>query len=46
LMVACPEEIAYRSGYITTVQVEKIASTMKNSSYGAYLLQLLRERVF
>ncbi len=46
LMVACPEEIAYRSGYITAAQVEKIASVMKNSSYGAYLLQLLRERVF
>ena len=46
LMVACPEEIAYRSGQITAAQVEKIASTMKNSSYGTYLLQLLRERVF
>ena len=46
LMVACPEEIAYRSGYITAVDVEKIGSTMKNSSYGAYLLQLLREKVF
>jgi glucose-1-phosphate thymidylyltransferase len=46
LMVACPEEIAYRSGYISAAQVEKIASVMKNSSYGAYLLQLLRERVF
>jgi len=46
LMVACPEEIAYRSGYITAAKVEKIGSTMKNSSYGAYLLQLLRERVF
>lgn len=46
LMVACPEEIAYRSGYITADQVEKIGSTMKNSTYGAYLLQLLRERVF
>ena len=46
LMVACPEEIAYRSGYITAAQVEKIASSMQNSSYGAYLLQLLRERVF
>jgi glucose-1-phosphate thymidylyltransferase len=45
-MVACPEEIAYRSGYITAADVEKIGSTMKNSSYGAYLLQLLRERVF
>jgi glucose-1-phosphate thymidylyltransferase len=46
LMVACPEEIAYRSGYITAAEVEQIGSTMKNSSYGAYLLQLLRERVF
>jgi glucose-1-phosphate thymidylyltransferase len=46
LMVACPEEIAYRSGYITAAQVEKTGGAMKNSSYGAYLLQLLRERVF
>src|ERR1700735_2795416 len=46
LMVACPEEIAYRSGYITAAKVEKIGSAMRNSSYGAYLLQLLRERVF
>src|ERR1700733_6768271 len=46
LMVACPEEIAYRSGYINAAAVEKIGTTMKNSSYGAYLLQLLRERVF
>jgi glucose-1-phosphate thymidylyltransferase len=46
LMVACPEEIAYRSGYITAAEVEHIGSTMKNSSYGAYLLQMLRERVF
>jgi len=46
LMVACPEEIAYRSGYISAADVEKIASAMKNSSYGTYLLQLLRERVF
>ena len=46
LMVACPEEIAYRSGYIAAAQVEQIASTMKSSSYGAYLLQLLKEKVF
>lgn len=46
LMVACPEEIAYRSGHITAAQVEQIANSMNNSSYGAYLLQLLRERVF
>jgi glucose-1-phosphate thymidylyltransferase len=46
LMVACPEEIAYRSGYITAAQVEQVGTSMKNSSYGAYLLQLLREKVF
>lgn len=46
LMVACPEEIAYRSGYISAAQVEKNAEAMKNSSYGEYLEQLLRERVF
>jgi glucose-1-phosphate thymidylyltransferase len=46
LMVACPEEIAYRSGYITAAQVEQIGVAMKNNSYGAYLLQLLREKVF
>jgi len=46
LMVACPEEIAYRSGYITAAQLEQIGASMKNSSYGAYLLQLLREKVF
>ena len=46
LMVACPEEIALRSGYISAVEVEKIGNSMKNNSYGAYLLQLLREKVF
>jgi len=46
LMVACPEEIALRSGYITAEQVEQIGNSMKNNTYGAYLLQLLREKVF
>jgi glucose-1-phosphate thymidylyltransferase len=46
LMVACPEEIAYRSGYITAAQLEALARPMRNNGYGAYLLQLLRERVF
>jgi glucose-1-phosphate thymidylyltransferase len=46
LMVACPEEIAYRSGYITAAQVEATGNAMKNSSYGSYLLQMLREKVF
>ena len=46
LMVSCPEEIALRSGYITADQVERSGRSMKNNSYGAYLLQLLREKVF
>jgi glucose-1-phosphate thymidylyltransferase len=46
LMVACPEEIAYRSGYITAAHLEALANSMCNNGYGAYLLQLLRERVF
>jgi glucose-1-phosphate thymidylyltransferase len=46
LMVACPEEIAYRSGYIAAEEVERIGRSMNNNSYGTYLLQLLREKVF
>ena len=46
LMIACPEEIAYRTGYIAAAELEKLGNSMKNSSYGAYLLQLLREKVF
>lgn len=46
LMVACPEEIGYRYGYITADHVERVATAMKNSGYGAYLLQLLKEKVF
>lgn len=46
LMVACPEEIAYRYGYINAEQLERIGNSMKNNGYGSYLLQLLRERVF
>jgi len=46
LMVSCPEEIAYRYGYITAEQLETTAANMKNNGYGRYLLQLLHERVF
>jgi glucose-1-phosphate thymidylyltransferase len=46
LKVACPEEIAYRAGWITAEQVEKLAAPMLKNSYGQYLMQLLRERVF
>ena len=46
LMVACPEEIAFRYGYITAQHLEEMASSMKGNAYGAYLRQLLREKVF
>jgi len=46
LMVACPEEIAYRYGYISSEQLKATASSMQNNGYGSYLLQLLREKVF
>lgn len=46
LMVACPEEIAFRSGYITAEQLEAVAQPMRNNAYGGYLLQLLKDRVF
>jgi glucose-1-phosphate thymidylyltransferase len=46
LMVACPEEIAYRSGYISAAEVERVGASMRGSSYGDYLQQLLREKVF
>ena len=36
LMVACPEEIAYRCGYISAAQVEAFGNSMKNNAYGAY----------
>jgi glucose-1-phosphate thymidylyltransferase len=45
-MVACPEEIAFRYGYINTQQLENMASAMKGNGYGLYLQQLLREKVF
>ena len=46
LMVACPEEIAFRYGYINAEELEGIASSMKTNGYGLYLQQLLRETVF
>ncbi|HEX4021796.1 MAG TPA: glucose-1-phosphate thymidylyltransferase RfbA [Acidobacteriaceae bacterium] len=42
LKVACPEEIAYHLGYITAVQMERLAAKLGKSGYGEYLLQVLR----
>ncbi len=44
LMVACPEEIAYRQGWITAAGVEKIANQMMKSGYGQYLHRILQEK--
>ncbi len=46
LKVACPEEIAYRSGWINAAELETLAAPMLKNSYGQYLMQVLRERVF
>ena len=46
LKIACPEEIAYRQGYITAEQVAKLAEPLKKNAYGQYLLNMLNERVF
>jgi glucose-1-phosphate thymidylyltransferase len=46
LKVACPEEIAYRAGWITAEQLERQAQPMLKNGYGQYLLKVLREKVF
>jgi glucose-1-phosphate thymidylyltransferase len=46
LKVACPEEIAYRQGYITAERLETLAANIGKSSYGNYLRQLLTETVY
>jgi len=45
LKVACPEEIAYRLGFINAEQVEKLARPLAKNGYGQYLLRLLKEGV-
>ncbi|PFH10689.1 glucose-1-phosphate thymidylyltransferase [Collimonas sp. PA-H2] len=46
LKVACPEEIAYRKGYINVADLEQLAQPLKKNGYGQYLLGLLKDKVF
>ena len=46
LKIACPEEIAYRQGYIGADQILRLAEPLKKNAYGQYLLAMLNERTF
>jgi len=46
LKVACPEEVAYRSGWIDAATLERLANPMLKNGYGQYLRRVLEERVF
>ena len=46
LKIACPEEIAFRAGWIDADQVRKAAEPLRKNDYGQYLLRLLQEKVF
>ncbi len=46
LKIACPEEIAWRNGWIDAAQLQQLAEPLKKNGYGQYLLRLLNDRVF
>ena len=46
LKIACPEEIAYRMGFIDAAQLERLARPLLKSGYGEYLMRVLTDRVF
>jgi len=46
LKICCPEEIAYRSGFIDRAQLKRLAEPLKRTGYGEYLESVLNERVF
>jgi glucose-1-phosphate thymidylyltransferase len=45
LKIACPEEIAFRKGYIDAAQLERLAEPLKKNGYGRYLLRILDDKV-
>ncbi|QOI50353.1 glucose-1-phosphate thymidylyltransferase RfbA [Leptospira interrogans] len=46
LKVACPEEIAFRKGFIDGSQLEKLISPLKKTGYGEYLVKVLNEKIY
>jgi len=46
LKVACPEEVAFRAGWITAEQVEALAKPMMSNEYGKYLMSVLRDMAY
>jgi glucose-1-phosphate thymidylyltransferase len=46
LKIACPEEIAFRKGYIDRSALERLADPLRKNGYGQYLLQILNEKVY
>ncbi len=46
LKVACPEELAFRNGWIDAAQLEALARPLAKNGYGQYLLKLLGEKVY
>ncbi|MDP3123311.1 MAG: glucose-1-phosphate thymidylyltransferase, partial [Thiobacillus sp.] len=46
LKIACPEEIAYRMGFIDAAQLQALAQPLMMNGYGQYLMDVLNDRVF
>jgi glucose-1-phosphate thymidylyltransferase len=46
LKIACPEEIAWRSGWIDEAQLAQMAQPLIKSGYGQYLMRLLKEKIY
>ncbi|MBI1889948.1 MAG: glucose-1-phosphate thymidylyltransferase RfbA [Burkholderiales bacterium] len=46
LKVSCPEEVAFRKGYIDAEKLAMLADALKKNGYGQYLLQILKDKVF
>jgi glucose-1-phosphate thymidylyltransferase len=46
LKVACPEEVAFREGYISEAELRALAEPLAKSGYGEYLLRVIGEKVF